>query len=385
MTIPAIEEIDLIPATKILASDSKEKLLPDLTPDRTAMLLYTSGTTSRPKGVMITHANIEAQTSCLINAWEWTDRDRILSVLPLHHVHGIVNVVTTALRSGATIDFLPKFDAQEVWNRFIKTDLTLFMAVPTIYFKLIEHWEQCCATSQQLMSEACSKIRLMVSGSAALPVSLLEKWRAISGHTLLERYGMTEIGMALSNPLHGERKAGFVGTPLPGVEIKLADEGYNHAMPGEAGEILVKSKNVFKGYWKEQELTENSFRDGWFCTGDMAIQSDGYYKIIGRASVDIIKSGGYKISALEIEETLRQHPDIVDCAVVGVPDEQWGETVALAAVINDQKSVSLPFISTWLKDKLAGYKIPKNLIVVDDLPRNALGKVMKPEVKKLFE
>ena len=348
-----------------------------------AMIIYTSGTTRKPKGAVITHENIEAQTTGMIEAWGWTANDRILSVLPLHHVHGITNVVATALRAGAQIDFLPKFNADEVWGRFINSDLTLFMAVPTIYFKLIEAWENASKENQKIMSEACRKFRLMVSGSAALPVSVLEKWKEISGHTLLERYGMTEIGMALSNPLDGERKPGHVGMPLPGVEVKLLDDNFQEVQDGESGQILIKGPSVFKEYWNEPKITRESFVDGWFKTGDMAELHNGYYKIIGRASVDIIKSGGYKISALEIEEVLREHPYINECAVVGIEEAPWGEVVA-AAIIRKDQQFSLEELTTWLHPKIAPYKIPRKLVFVNELPRNALGKVVKPEVKKLF-
>jgi len=206
--------------------------LPDVDITRRALILYTSGTTGKPKGVVTTHQNIQAQVTSLTTAWEWTSSDRILHILPLHHIHGIVNVLTCALWAGAQCQMLSKFDAEIVWNRICDGDLTLFMAVPTIYVKLIAAWETASSDSpaktlrdrQKSMSAGCAKMRLMVSGSAALPVQVLEKWQSISGHFLLERYGMTEIGMALSNPLHGERLSGYVGKPLPEVEVRLVDE-----------------------------------------------------------------------------------------------------------------------------------------------------------------
>ncbi|MGB7556250.1 MAG: AMP-binding protein, partial [Candidatus Korobacteraceae bacterium] len=198
--------------------------LPDIASDRRAMILYTSGTTSRPKGVVTTHNNITAQISCLVEAWEWSADDRIALCLPLHHVHGIINVVSCALWSGATCEMLPRFDANVVWERIADGSVTLFMAVPTIYVKLIAAWETAPPDRRAHLSRACSNLRLMVSGSAALPVSTLERWKEISGHTLLERYGMTEIGMALSNPLRGKRVPGSVGTPLPSVEVQLVGE-----------------------------------------------------------------------------------------------------------------------------------------------------------------
>ena len=220
------------------------------------MILYTSGTTSRPKGVVTTHANIEAQIRSLVGAWGWTADDHILHVLPLHHVHGIVNVLLCALWAGATCEILPSFDERVVWERFVRGGLTLFMAVPTIYVKLIAAWEGADAQEQARMSQACRGLRLTVSGSAALPVSVFEKWRAISGHTMLERYGMTEIGMALSNPLVGERRPGSVGHPLPGVVARLVDEtGGEISGEGIPGEIQIQGPGVFLEYWRKPEAT----------------------------------------------------------------------------------------------------------------------------------
>jgi malonyl-CoA/methylmalonyl-CoA synthetase len=229
-----------------------------------------------------------------------------------------------------------------------------------------------------------NKFRLMVSGSAALPVSVMEKWEKISGHRLLERYGMTEIGMAISNPYEGERKAGFIGLPLPGVSIRLADEANIELEDTSApGEIQVKGENVFKEYWHRPEATTSSFTtDGWFKTGDIAEIENGYYKILGRNSVDIIKSGGYKISALEIEEVLRSHRAVSDCAVVGLPDEEWGEIVA-AAIVGDS-SLDTDELTSWLKARMPGYRVPRKYLMLSELPRNAMGKVTKNDVKKLF-
>src|SRR3989442_996496 len=244
---------------------------------RRAMIVYTSGTTGKPKGIVTTHANLRAQVTSLITAWEWTADDAILLVLPLHHVHGIVNVLTCALWAGARCEMLPKFDAARVWSRLADGDLTLFMAVPTIYTKLIAAWDAAPEEQQRAWSAGCARLRLMVSGSAALPVPTLERWRAISGHTLLERYGMTEFGMALSNPVRGECRPGFVGTPLPGVEARLVDEQGGAVAPGTLAEL-----------------------------------------------------------------------------------------------------------QAWARERLAPYKLPRALRYVAALPRNAMGKVMKPEVAALF-
>ncbi len=349
-----------------------------------ALILYTSGTTGKPKGVVLTHANVEAQVRCLAAAWEWRADDRILHFLPLHHVHGIVNVLTCALWAGATCEMLPRFDADATWDVIAAGRLTLFMAVPTIYAKLAAAWDGAPPERRRRLSNGCRAMRVMVSGSAALPVRMLERWREISGHVLLERYGMTEIGMALSNPLQGERRPGFVGVPLPGVRAQIVDEQGRDVEPGTAGELEVSGAGVFREYWRRPEASALAFRDGWFRTGDIAVVEDGMYRLLGRQSVDIIKSGGYKISALEIEEVLREHPGIADCAVVGVEDPEWGERIAVAIVPLGEAPVDLEALRDWARPRLARYKLPTRLRVVDALPRNAMGKVTKPAVKDLF-
>ena len=359
--------------------------LPGIASERRAMILYTSGTTSRPKGVVTTHANISAQITSLIEAWEWSADDRILLCLPLHHVHGIINVVSCALWSGATCEMLPRFDANTVWERIASGRLTLFMAVPTVYVKLIAVWDAASPERRAVLSQACAGLRLMVSGSAALPVSTLERWKEISGHTLLERYGMTEIGMALSNPFRGERVPGSVGTPLPSVEVQLVGESGEAVAPGTPGEIEVRGPSVFAEYWDKLEATRNAFRDGWFRTGDTAVVENGVYRILGRTNIDILKTGGHKVSALEIEEALREHPAVAECAVVGVPDPEWGERVAAAVVLNDGSALDLPSLRAWAKELLAAHKLPSRLLVLEMLPRNAMGKVMKPTVAALFQ
>jgi malonyl-CoA/methylmalonyl-CoA synthetase len=225
----------------------------------------------------------------------------------------------------------------------------------------------------------------MMSGSAALPVQTLAKWRAITGHTLLERYGMTEIAMALSNPLHGERRPGFVGTPLPGVVIRLVDQDGLVVPPGTAGEIEVRAPGVFLEYWRRPEETERAFRDGWFRTGDVAVIEDDAFRLLGRLSIDIIKTGGHKVSALEIESVLRDHPAVAQCAVVGIADEMWGEKICVAIELCAATELPLRDLQEWAKVRLAPYKIPRDLRYVDALPRNAMGKVLKSDVAALFE
>lgn len=369
----------------ISANHSQSDLLPHIDSNRRAMIVYTSGTTNRPKGVVSTHDIIAAQVSCLIQSWGWTNKDSTLLVLPLHHVHGIINVLCCSLWIGARCRMMPKFDAKEVWHRFMEDEYSLFMAVPTVYVKLAKTWDSASESEQTLMSKPCEEMRLMISGSAALPVKVLEKWRTMVGHTFLERYGMTEIGMAISNPLNGERRPGYIGKPLPGVSVRLVDdEGAEITEENVSGEIQIQGPNVFKEYWKKPDITAENFKDGWFCTGDTAIVEDGYYRIQGRNSVDIIKSGGFKISALEIEEELRQHPAIEECSVVGIDNEEWGEQVSAALILNTGEDLTLASLKNWCADKMATYKIPKAIVLIDELPRNIMGKVTKKDVKKLF-
>lgn len=358
--------------------------LPELTPDRRAMILYTSGTTNLPKGVVTTHANLEAQISTLVDVWQWSSSDHTLCVLPLHHVHGIINVVSCALWSGATVEFLPNFSAEAIFATFQRGQINVFMAVPTIYFKLIAYWESLPDEQRQQITATLAKFRLMVSGSAALPVSVMEKWKTVSGHTLLERYGMTEIGMGISNPYDGERRVGYIGKPLPGVGVRLVNEHNVEVADGLPGEIQIKGATVFLEYWNRPEATQKAFTDdGWFQTGDIAVVEDGYYRMLGRDSIDIIKSGGYKISALEIEEVLRTHSAISDCSVVGIPNEEWGELVAAVLILKD-RAVSPEQISSWLRERMPAYKVPRQYHIADDLPRNAMGKVTKNDLKPMF-
>lgn len=343
-----------------------------------ALMLYTSGTTNKPKGVVWTRDNIRHQQETLATAWHWRTDDRILNVLPLHHVHGLVNALLCPLWVGAAVEFMPKFDSQRVWERLASGQISVFMAVPTIYYKLIQYWEGLAEKDKIHYSSAIQHLRLMVSGSAALPVSVLEKWRQISGHTLLERYGMTEIGMALSNPYQGERRAGCVGLPLPNTLVRLVnDDGSTIASENVAGEIQVKGDGVFLEYWQRPQATAEAFSsDGWFKTGDVAVLENGYYRILGRMSSDIIKSGGYKLSALEIEEVARQITGVSDCAVVALPDEEWGEIVGLAY----EGNIAPESLLAQLRSLLPAYKTPRRIRQMLALPRNAMGKVMKGDI-----
>jgi malonyl-CoA/methylmalonyl-CoA synthetase len=335
-------------------------------PERRALILYTSGTTGKPKGVVTSHGNLAAQIATLIEAWEWTADDRALLVLPLHHVHGFINVLGCAMAVEASCEMLPQFDAERAWDRLASGEITVFSAVPTIYHRLIASWDAAPPTVRRARTEGARQARLMMSGSAALPRRTLERWREITGHTLLERYGMTELGMALSNPLRGERRPGFVGAPLPGVEVRLVD-----------GELQVRGPGVFLEYWQRPAETRAAFEDGWFRTGDVASLEEGSYRLLGRRSVDIIKTGGYKVSALEIEELLREHPAVADCAVIGEADEEWGERVTALVELKQGETLDLDRLQSWSKSRLAPYKVPRALRC-GPLLRNAMGKVIKP-------
>ena len=396
------EDIVMKPTHRHRDDDMDE--LPDLESHRPALILYTSGTTASPKGVVLTHANLEAQITTLVHAWKWQADDRIPLFLPLHHIHGIVNILLCALYSGAQVEVFAKFDTKTILvDRVAHHAYTVFMAVPTIYTKMIDFLQ--ASTENDSDKNTCMRdaigwgfgqMRLMVSGSAALPASVHIEWsRLTRGQQILERYGMTEIGMALSNPYdHGERRPGAVGVPLPGVQVRLQTQ--NGTVIGMEqqdeekvpGEIQVRGPNVFAHYWNKPEETRKSFTEdgGWFRTGDIGIVEDGYYRIMGRSSVDIIKSGGYKLSALEIEAVLLDHPSISQCAVVGLPNDTWGEIVGAAVVISSISTTGLDLesLKSWCKDRMSNYKMPRRLSVVKALPRNAMGKVQKPAVKQLF-
>ncbi len=379
-------QVQLVSVTDVLnsADANAASKLPVLAPERRAMILFTSGTTNKPKGVVSTHKNIRAQITTLLKAWAWQPDDAIPLFLPLHHIHGIINVLCCGLWMGARVSLFAKFDMEAILAQVSARQYTVFMAVPTIYVKLIQHLETLDDARRHAICAGFRAMRLNISGSAACPVKLYQQWQALTGQTLLERYGMTEIGMGLSNPYHGERRAGAVGIPLPGVDAKLFDDnGGMIAEAGAPGEIRVRGDNVFLEYWNNPAATAESFVDGWFRTGDVAVREDGYYRIMGRSSVDIIKSGGYKLSALEIEGTLLTHDSIAECAVIGVEDETWGEAVRAFVVLKSGQELAYSELKSWCESRMSPYKIPKVLRVMESLPRNAMGKVMKPELRKV--
>jgi malonyl-CoA/methylmalonyl-CoA synthetase len=365
------------------AESATRAALPDLSPSRRALILFTSGTTNKPKGVVSTHHNIATQITTLLAAWHWQQQDRIPLFLPLHHIHGIINILCCALWQGAELTLFPRFELEPLLQQVAERHYTLFMAVPTIYVKLVQALEALPPARRSAVSAGFAAMRLNVSGSAACPVKLFQQWQQLTGQTLLERYGMTEIGMALSNPYHGERRAGMVGLPLPGVEVALFDDADQRlTAEDQPGEIRIRGATVFLEYWNNPAATAASFRDGWFCTGDVAVREQGYFRILGRSSIDIIKSGGYKLSALEIEGALLTHDKIAECAVVGVEDETWGEAVTACVVLRPGEQLTLAELKTWCEGRLSPYKIPKQLRLFTALPRNAMGKVVKAALKQ---
>jgi malonyl-CoA/methylmalonyl-CoA synthetase len=364
---------------------SASSSIAEIAPDATALLLYTSGTTGKPKGAMLTHENLAVQAALLREAWGFCEEDRLLHALPLHHLHGLGISLLTTLLAGSAARMLPRFEAVRVWNELAEGHATTFMAVPTMYQKLFECFDAADEATRARWAEGARSLRLATSGSAALPVTLAARWRELTGAIPLERFGMTEIGVGMSNPREpSARRPGFVGPPLPSVEARIVDDTGHDSATGP-GELYIRGPSVFKGYWNRPEATLLAFSDGWFKTGDIAERADdGAVRLLGRTSVDILKSGGYKLSALEIEEALRENPAIAEVAVVGLPDEVWGDRVIAvivpAATPGAAAACATEALRAWAKERLAPYKIPREAVLVAALPRNPLGKVVKPEL-----
>ena len=358
--------------------------LPAIAPDSPALQLYTSGTTGKPKGAVLTHRNLVVQQRLLARAWEFSEGDVLLHALPLHHMHGLAIALLTALGAGAAIRMLPAFDASRIWNTLPRA--TVFMAVPTMYTRLLAAFDAAEPKLQATWERGARELRLATSGSAALPSTLAERWQKIAGAIPVERFGMTEIGVGMTNPVRGARKPGHVGLPLPTVQTRIVDDDGRDA---ESGELWIAGPSVFLGYYERPDATGEAFvvdaetGTSWFRTGDtVARDADGYFKILGRTSVDILKSGGYKLSALEIEEVLREHPAIREVAVVGIPDEDWGDRVIACVVPHEARGdeCTTTQVRAFAKERLAPYKVPKEVALLDELPRNAMGKVQKPQL-----
>ena len=339
--------------------------------DSPAGIIYTSGTTGTSKGAVLTHNNFAINAINIAACWQIQSQDRLLLALPLFHVHGLGNGLHAWLLTGCRVRLLERFDHERAAHELISFKTTLFFGVPAMYVRMND-WDQPTA------SEIGRTMRLFVCGSAPLPAQTLEEFRSKYGHTILERYGMSETLMNLSNPYHGERRAGSVGMPLPGISARILDEQGEPVADGETGELHLKGPNMFAGYWRREQATEAAFRDGWFRTGDLALrQSDGYYTLCGRRS-DLIISGGFNIYPREIEEFLEEQDGVVEAAVAAQADRVRGE-VPVAYVVGDADHAML---EAKCREKLASFKVPRAFHRVEKLPRNALGKVQKHLLKK---
>ena len=363
------------PAVELLAN----RLLNHQDEHDTAVIIYTSGTTGRPKGAEITHGNLISNLDALRTAWGWQPDDVLLHVLPIFHVHGLFVALHGALHAGATTWLMREFNALRTLELLSSGKCTVFMAVPTIHQRLLD--------APNADQYDLSRVRLITSGSDRLPDEAFIGFQKTFGYTLLERYGMTETGMNCSNPLRGERRIGSVGLPLPGVEVRIvasAESETEKIVPnGQIGDVQLRGPNIFKGYWRQPDKTAASFTaDGWFKTGDLGyLEADGYLTLCGR-SKDLIISGGLNIYPPEVERVLVEHPAVAACAVIGCPDKEWGERVTAVVVLQQGESVSGEELIRFCREKLAPYKSPKSIIFRADLPRNAMGKVQKAELRK---
>jgi len=345
-------------------------------PDDLAAILYTSGTTGRSKGAMLTHRNLASNALALVEAWRFTRGDVLLHALPIYHVHGLFVASHCALLAGARMLWLPKFDAREVAARLPAA--TVMMGVPTFYTRLL--------AEPTLTRESARAIRLFVSGSAPLLPETFDAFRARTGHAILERYGMTETGMLTSNPLEGARVAGTVGKPLPGVTVRVVDPAGTECSAGTIGNVEVKGPNIFAGYWKMPEKTREEFTaDGFFRTGDVGEWADGcqYLRLVGRAK-DLIITGGLNVYPLEIEERIDMLDGVVESAVIGLPDPDFGEAVTAVVVGAPGHALTEREIIGALRDEIATFKVPKRVFFTDDLPRNAMGKVQKNVLRSKY-
>jgi len=345
--------------------------------DDIAAICYTSGTTGRSKGAMLSHGNLESNARTLHKFWGFVPGDVLLHALPIFHVHGLFVALHCAFLNGSKVIFLPRFDADEMVRQV--PNATVMMGVPTFYVRLLAH--------PGFTREICANMRLFIAGSAPLLAETFAEFEARTGHRVLERYGMTEAGMVTSNPYKGgERQPGKVGQALPGVEVRIADEDGNILPPGEVGLLEYKGPNVFKGYWRLPEKTAEEFRpDGFFISGDLAsMEADGTVTIVGRAK-DLIISGGFNVYPKEVEGFIDELDEVGESAVVGLPHPDFGE--AVTAVVTRASPAAMPDearIIATLKARLAAFKVPKRVFVVDELPRNAMGKVQKAELRARY-
>lgn len=344
-------------------------------PGDLAALLYSSGTTGRPKGIMLSHQNLAENARVLVEYWGFTSNDCLLHSLPIFHIHGLFVAIGCVLMSGASMRWLPKFDVTTVLSNLPKS--TVMMGVPTYYTRLL--------ASSEFTSQTAKNMRLFISGSAPLLADTFKEFEQRTRHSILERYGMSETGMNTSNPLNGERRAGTVGFPLPGVEARVTDLENNILPSNEVGDLQVKGKNVFSGYWKMPEKTAEDFTgDGFFVTGDKAsVDDDGYVSIVGR-SKDMIICGGLNVYPKEIELIVDDLPGVLESAVIGIPHADFGEAVAAVVVLDTGIELQEGSVISDMKDQVANFKVPKKVFFVDELPRNTMGKVQKNLLREKF-
>jgi malonyl-CoA/methylmalonyl-CoA synthetase len=340
-----------------------------------AVIIYTSGTTGRSKGAVLSHRNLTSNADVLCDAWRFTADDVLIHALPMFHVHGLFVALHTVLASGARLAFQRKFDEDQVLAALPRA--TVLMGVPTFYTRLL--------AARELTRARCANMRLFVSGSAPLLATTHREFAALTGHTILERYGMSEAGMITSNPYDGERRAGTVGKPLPGVSLRVVGEDGREVPLGEAGGIEIRGANLFAGYFRMPEQTARDFTaDGYFKTGDVATMSaDGYVTIVGR-SKDIVITGGYNVYPKEIELLIDAFPEVVESAVVGLPHADLGEAVTAVVVLREEGAIGEEEVVARLKGAIASYKVPRRICFVQELPRNAMGKVEKKRLREQF-
>ena len=343
--------------------------------DDVAVIIYTSGTTGRPKGAMISHGNIESNSKVLSKSWGWQTNDVMLHALPIYHVHGLFVGSNLPVMNGSPITFLNRFDAAEIIALLPKS--TVYMGVPTNYTRLL--------AQPELARESCKNMRLFISGSAPLLTHTFNDFSERTGHTIIERYGMSETGMNTSNPLTGTRKGGTVGPPLSGITCRIVDDQGIQVAKNKTGHLELKGPNVFTGYWRMPEKTAAEFSpDGFFRTGDLASQDeDGYISIVGR-NKDLIISGGLNVYPKEIETLLDNLDGVAESAVIGLPDPDFGEAVSAVIVTDGTKKLQPTDITAYVKEKVANFKVTKHVFFVDELPRNAMGKVQKNKLREMF-
>jgi malonyl-CoA/methylmalonyl-CoA synthetase len=341
--------------------------------DDLAAILYTSGTTGRSKGAMLSHHNLASNSEMLRDYWQFSDADVLIHALPIFHTHGLFVATNVALFAGASVVFLPKFDADAILESM--PTATALMGVPTFYTRLLG--------DPRLTKERAANMRLFISGSAPLLVDTHEQWEARTGHRILERYGMTETNMSTSNPYDGDRRAGTVGHPLPGVEAKVMKDGAEVPV-GDIGVLWVRGANVFQGYWQMPEKTaEELMADGWFITGDLAkIDGDGYVTIVGRAK-DLVITGGFNVYPKEVESLIDDLDGVLESAVIGVAHRDFGEAV-VAVVVPSDPTLTSENVASGISDDLAKFKQPKRIVLVDELPRNTMGKVQKKALRETY-